>query len=250
MWRVTGGRRGRRSPAAGDGETVQLLSAVAVAAALVLGTAAPASAHAPGELDRQLLERERYFQPMNHEAPGFTLQDADGRTVRLADLRGKVVVLHFIYASCPDVCPLHAERIAEIQGMINRTPMKDQVQFVSITTDPARDTPDILRQFGPAHGLDPSNWLFLTAASDQADDSTRKLAKAYGLEFTTTENGEQMHAVVTHVIDQGGHLRARFFSLKFEPTSLVLFVNDLVDDAWSERPRPGFWERLRGLLGS
>lgn len=44
-----------------------------------------------------------------------TLENAEGRVVDLQDLRAKVVVLHFIYPSCPDVCPLHAERIAEIQ---------------------------------------------------------------------------------------------------------------------------------------
>jgi len=221
-----------------------------MATALVLGAAPSAPAHAPGELDRELLERERYFQPMNQEAPGFTLQDADGRTVRLADLRGKVVVLSFIYASCPDVCPLHSERIAEIQAMINQTPMKDQVQFVSITTDPARDTPEVLRDYGPAHGLASANWEFLTRAPGEPDDATLRLAEAYGLKFKLAEGGDQMHAVVTHVIDQTGRLRARFHSLKFESTNLVVFVNDLVNDAWSEKRKPGFWERLRGLLGS
>uniref|UniRef100_UPI0013D81A57 SCO family protein n=2 Tax=Pseudomonadota TaxID=1224 RepID=UPI0013D81A57 len=76
------------------------------------------------------------------------------------------VVLHFIYTSCPDVCPLHAEKIAEIQKMVNSTPMKDQVVFTSITTDPSKDTPDVLKAYGPAHGLDPVNWLFLTTTQD------------------------------------------------------------------------------------
>lgn len=224
----------------------------AVALALVLGLAAvpPASAHAPGELEKELRDRETYFQPMDQEAPGFTLQDADGRTVRLADLRGRVVVLNFIYASCPDVCPLHSERIAEIQAMINQTPMKNQVQFVSITTDPARDTPQVLRDYGPAHGLASVNWSFLTTAPNQPEDATRKLAKAYGLEFTRTEGGDQMHAVVTHVIDQTGRLRARFHSLKFEPTNLVVFVNDLVNDV--DQPHghdaPSLWDRVRSLF--
>lgn len=68
--------------------------------------------------------------------PDFTLRDAEGRSVSLGDLRGKVVVLNFIYASCPDVCPLHSELIADIQADVNRTSMKEQVQFVSITSEP------------------------------------------------------------------------------------------------------------------
>lgn len=225
------------------------LNTVALAVVLGLATVPPSSAHAPGELENEFRDREKYFQPMDQEAPVFTLQNADGRIVRLADLRGKVVVLNFIYASCPDVCPLHSERIAEIQAMINQTPMKDQVQFVSITTDPARDTPEVLRDYGPAHGLDLVNWTFLTRAPGEPDDATLRLAEAYGLKFKLAEGGDQMHAVVTHVIDQTGRLRARFHSLKFESTNLVVFVNDLVNDAQSAGThRPSFWDRVKGLF--
>src|SRR3546814_14538068 len=97
-----------------------------------------------------------------------------------SDLHDKVVVLHFIYASCPDVCPLHADRIAEVQEMVNRPPMKEQVQFITITTDPTTDTAEVMEDFGPAHGLDPANWLFLTTAPDQPEDATRRLAEASG----------------------------------------------------------------------
>ena len=74
-----------------------------------------ASAHSLKDLEATLGDREKYFQPIDKDAPAFTLRDADGRSVSLSGLRGKVVVLHFIYASCPDICPLHSERIAEVQ---------------------------------------------------------------------------------------------------------------------------------------
>src|SRR5712691_7925967 len=74
---------------------------------LALVAAAPAaSAHSLHELETELGDREKYFQPIDKNAPGFTLQDADGRSLSLVDFRGKVAVLHFIYTSCPDVCPL------------------------------------------------------------------------------------------------------------------------------------------------
>src|SRR5215510_14900860 len=149
-----------------------------LALALVLTAAVPAaSAHSLKELETALGDREKYFQPVDKSAPDFMLQDADGRVLRLTDFRGKVVVLHFIYTSCPDVCPLHAERIAEIQSMINQTPMKDKVAFITITTDPKRDTGDVLRNYGKAHGLSPVNWVFLTAPTGALDDTTRKLAQ-------------------------------------------------------------------------
>jgi protein SCO1/2 len=112
-------------------------------------------------------DRERYFQAMDQEAPDFTLNTAQGKAVSLTDLRDKVLVLHFIYASCPEVCPLRADRIAEVQEMVNRTPMKEQVQFITITTDPVNGTDDVMEDYSPAHGLDPANWTFLTTVPDR-----------------------------------------------------------------------------------
>ena len=214
--------------------------------ALALSAAPAAFAHSLKDLESMLGDREQFFQPMDAAAPGFTLRDADGRTVRLSDLRGAVVVLHFIYAACPDVCPLHAEKIAEVQAMVNRTPMKELARFVSITTDPTRDTPDVLRGYGPAHGLDPVNWSFLTTGPDQPEDATRRLAESFGHKFIATEDGYQVHSVVTHVIDKGGRWRANFHGLRFQSVNLVVFVNALVNDDHDEKPRTeGFWDRIR-----
>lgn len=193
-------------------------------------------------------DKEKYFQPMDREAPGFTLEGADGRAADLVDFRGKVVVLHFIYTKCPDVCPLHAERIAEIQRMINATPMQELVQFITITTDPENDTSEVLRDYGRTHGLDPANWTFLTAGRDRPGDATRKLAEAYGLKFTKTDDGYQMHAVVTFVIDQDGKERARFHGLKFKPVNLVLYVNALTNKP--QKPHghgaQSVWDKVKG----
>jgi protein SCO1/2 len=221
-----------------------------VLASLVLAAVPPALAHSLQEVEEDFQQKEKYFQAVDSEAPGFTLQDSDGRAVRLSDFRGKVVVLHFIYASCPDVCPLHAEKIAEIQSLVNQTPMKDKVQFITITTDPKRDKGDILRRYGAAHGLDPVNWTFLTAPPDQADDLTRKLAESYGLKFTNTPDGLQMHGVVTHVIDQDGRLRGKFHGLKFESVNAVVYINALTNRALAPHPHgePSLWQKLKELF--
>lgn len=197
--------------------------------ALVVG-ASSVSAHSLKSLENQLHKREKYFQPLNKKAPDFALQDADGRTVGLQDFRGKVVVLHFIYTKCPDVCPLHAERIAKVQEMVNQTPMRELVRFVTITSDPKNDTPDVMRKYGVDHGLDPVNWTFLTSGSERLT-ATRNLVQQFGHKFTEAEGGYQVHSVVTHVIDKEGRWRANFHGLKFHPTNLVLFVNALVNDA-------------------
>ena len=217
-----------------------------LAAALLAG---PASAHSLEELSQSFVNEEKYFQSFDAEAPRFTLQDGDGRTISLADFRGKVVVLHFIYTNCPDFCPLHAEKIAEVQQMVNITPMKDMVEFISITTDPRRDFGQVLRDFGENHGLDPVNWVFLTAAPGQPEDSTRQLAKSYGVEFKLAADGEQMHGVVTSVIRQDGRLVARFHSLRFQSLNLVKFINALTNDHHPvSRVEPSFWDRLKDMF--
>lgn len=207
-----------------------------------------AGAHSLDGLQQQLFEKEQYFQIKDQPAPDFALQDAEGKTTGLSDLRGKVVVLHFIYASCPDVCPLHAEKIAEVQAMVNITPMKDHVAFVTITTDPERDTPDILGEYGRLHGLDPVNWMFLTSGPDQPEDTTRKVAERFGHRFVKTDDGLQMHGVATHVIDREGRWRANFHGLNFNSTNLVLYVNGLVNDVHKPgeegEAEQSFWERI------
>lgn len=210
----------------------------------------PAVAHSLQDLQQDLYDREKYFQIKGVPAPDFALQDAEGKPFKLSDFGGKVVVLHFIYAGCPDVCPLHADRIAQIQDMVNQTPMKDQVQFVTITTDPVRDVPEVLRGYGPAHGLDPTNWVFLTSGTEKPEDTTRKLVEAYGHQFTVTPEGAQVHSVVTHVIDQNGVLTANFHGLGFEPTNLVLYINGLLNAnvPHQEPEPPSVWERMRSFL--
>lgn len=225
--------------------------ATAIAIGALLLTPVGAAAHSLEELNRTLFDREKYFQIMDAATPDFVLQDSSGKPVRLADLRGKVVVLRFVYASCPDECPLHAEKLAEVQKMVNITPMKGEVEFITITTDPSRDTPEVMRRYGADHGLDPANWLFLTSGSNEPEDTTRRLAEKFGLTFTKTAEGMQMHGIVTNVIDREGRWRARFHGLEFQSVNLVLFVNALVNDVHkpaAAAPEQSFWSRLLSLF--
>ena len=197
-----------------------------------------------------MFEMEPYFQAIDAaQAPGFKLQDSEGNTVRLSDFGDKVVILHFIYANCPDVCPLHSQKIAAIQASINDGSMKDLVQFISITTDPVNDTPDVLRDYADRHGLDPSNWVILTTQPDQSDDATRLLAREYGLEFTMTADSDMMmHGAVTHVVDIGGRFAAKFHGMNFKNVNLILYVSELINNAQHRRREPSLWDRLTGVF--
>lgn len=214
--------------------------------ALLIG-ASPSSAHHPGaDLDKVMGDKEKFFQQIDTQAPEFKLQDTDGRVVTLTGLGDKVVILNFIYTKCPDVCPLHAEHLSRIQSMVNQTPMKDTVRFITVTTDPVNDTFETLKSYGPAHGLDPVNWSFLTTTAGQQEDTTRKLAAAFGHKFIKTGDSYQVHSVVTHIIDKNGRWAANFHGLRFQPVNMVLYVNGLINNEAGPREKEprSMWKRI------
>jgi protein SCO1 len=203
--------------------------ASAFSLALIAGIAAPALAHSLQFVEGDLSKNERYLQLMNEPAPKFTLEDAYGNKVSLDDFKGKVVVLNFIYARCKEECPLQSALIASIQKQVNQTPMREQVQFVTIATDTEDPgaTAAVMRSYGNIHGLNSGNWVFLHGGSAQPGLGIA-FARAYGLEFVPTDSGEQMHGVVTFLIDQNGMLKARYHGLRFDPVSLIVHAGALL----------------------
>ncbi|PYM53806.1 MAG: cytochrome-c oxidase, partial [Candidatus Rokuibacteriota bacterium] len=117
-------------------------SVAGFAVACVLSVAMPALAHQPGR-DARL--------PTIGPAPPFALRMADGGRLALADLRGKVVAVTFIYATCTDTCPLLTAKLATLSKRMGKD-FGAKVAFVAITVDPERDTADVLRSYAQVHG--------------------------------------------------------------------------------------------------
>jgi protein SCO1 len=86
----------------------------------------------------------------------------DGKTLKFFDdvLKGKIVLISFIYTNCPDICPLTTARIAQVEDKLGDMVGRD-IFFVSMSVDPEHDTPDRLREFAMAFDAGPG-WLFLT----------------------------------------------------------------------------------------
>jgi protein SCO1/2 len=93
------------------------------------------------------------------QLPQFTLQNQLGNELSDADLRGRVVVVDFIFTSCPDVCPLLTQQLAALR---KKLPVEAPLSFVSFSVDPEHDTPEKLRVFAQQHGVDVPNFWFLT----------------------------------------------------------------------------------------
>src|SRR5215813_6870069 len=94
--------------------------------------------------------------------PNVPVVTQDGRTLNFYDdlVKGKIVVLSFIYTSCKDICPLATARLGEAQDRLGDRVGRD-VFFYSISIEPERDTPERLKQYAEAFHAGPG-WLFLT----------------------------------------------------------------------------------------
>src|SRR3970040_2385296 len=90
-------------------------------------------------------------------APDFTLTKHDGKRLALKDLRGKVLAITFIFASCADTCPLLTAKMAGIQKRLG-SDFRSKVHFVSITVDPERDTPEVLKRYAEGKKESPPGW--------------------------------------------------------------------------------------------
>ena len=124
-----------------------LITAVIVAAA----TAAWLATREPPPAERRADAARLMNELMSGKVPvggPFVLSDPDGRRVALADFRGKLVLLYFGYATCPDVCPVDLGIIA--QALRDLGDADGEVQPVFVTLDPERDTPAVLREYAAA----------------------------------------------------------------------------------------------------
>lgn len=97
--------------------------------------------------------------PAYGAVPDFALTDAQGRAVGRKDLAGKVWVADLIFTRCTDTCPLQSAEMARLQKEFAG---EKDLRFVSITTDPAHDTPAVLAQYAARHKADLDTWFFLT----------------------------------------------------------------------------------------
>jgi protein SCO1 len=161
--------------------------------------------------------------PVLMSLPEVTLTDQDGRTFDLQQTRGKVVVLSLIYTHCPDICPLTTAKMKQIQEQVHAAGWDAQVQLVTFTVDPARDTPEVLKRFAGLFHADPGNWVFLTGTSAQVDVLIKGLSlyveRVYYIDRTPvpenalTQPAAGLPYLVNHtdrlfLIDRQGRVRA------------------------------------------
>jgi protein SCO1/2 len=156
--------------------------------------------------------------------PDFSLTERNGNTVSLTQLRGKIWIADFIYTICTDTCPLQTAMMAKLQDEYASNP---DIQLVSFTVDPERDTPQVLTNYAAKYQADPKRWYFLTGRRDRM---FRLVQEGFHLALATVTNDVEPPGAIPHsprfvLIDKAARIRGYYDSR--DSQALIRLKNDV-----------------------
>ena len=137
--------------------------------------------------------------------PSFQLINQEGQPFGSAQLAGKIWIADFVYTTCPGPCPMISSRMSELQKPLEKT----DVHLVSVSVNPAHDTPEVLRGYAEKLHARPQRWDFLTGSQSAIYNLSRngfKLAVADGNE----EKGAPVHSTRMILVDRRGEIRGYY----------------------------------------
>ncbi len=132
--------------------------------------------------------------------PPYRFESQDGRFMRFSDLRGKVVLLSFVYTRCPDVaiCPAISGKFAYLQHHLD----PKMFALVEMTIDPVHDSPAVLAAYGSQFGADPARWALLTGEAAQVKD----VLDSFGLDPIESDPGRIIHGDTLAILGTDGRI--------------------------------------------
>lgn len=130
---------------------------------------------------------------------------------KLIDLKGKVVVLTFIYTNCKFSCPITLAFLKKLESKLDKI-TTSKVMFVLVSMDPENDTPQKLKQFLVDNELNPNIWKLLT--SD--DEEIMELASTIGFKYKKVVNNDFAHSNIITLLDKDGVVKAQLEGLNDE----------------------------------
>ena len=159
-------------------------------------------------------------------AAPFGLSDTEGRPVLLEDLRGRIVLIDFIYTTCHGPCPAQTHNMRRVQKGLSAE-ARPQVQILSVTIDPENDDADALAAYAARHQVDLDGWSFLTGPLETVEETRL----AYHIGVTDAQDGGLDHSLRSYVIDDRGYLVDRYRSESFDPSEVIERLEVLGDEA-------------------
>ncbi len=154
--------------------------------------------------------------------PDFKLINEEGRSIHLAQFKGKAVLLTFIYTQCPlpDYCPRMSQNFAEINKDLKSDPAAyAKTRLISISFDPKHDTPSVMKAYGKVYagGVNFDHWEFATIPQDQLT----KMLEFFGIGLTPGESGTFNHSLSTAIIGADGKIAAWYPSNEWTPGEVL-----------------------------
>jgi protein SCO1/2 len=129
--------------------------------------------------------------------PAFTLTDQSGREVSMADQRGKLVLVTFLYTNCPDVCPLITQNLNQALQMLGAK--RDDVRVLAVSVDPEGDTPKAVEAYAKVHHLLPE-FHYLIGTRDELTE----VWKDYDVAAVASDPELVDHTAYTMLVDEKG----------------------------------------------
>ena len=153
----------------------------------------------------------------------YTFVDAEGRPVRLSSYRGRPLIVSFVYTSCSAICPLITESLSRAAKAGLQAMGPDSFSLVTIGFDVTSDSPDRMRAFAHAHGIDLANWRFLSGSHA----TVQALAQDLGYDFRPAVQGFD-HIAQVSIIGPDGRVYRQVYGDSFDPPILIEPIKDLV----------------------
>lgn len=152
----------------------------------------------------------------NTAIPGdITLINQNGEQYNFGKDNTKLKLIEFMYTHCPDVCPTTTIKMVELRKDLEKAGVfgKD-IEFITITIDPYRDTPEILTRYMKDFGIKSSNsWVFLTGDKQNIkteQQKIRKISEAMQFQYKDPGNGQFVHTTFTYLIDENNKFVKKF----------------------------------------
>ena len=166
------------------------------------------------------------FAQIGNPVPDFTLTNQDGKAISIKDFRGKPLAITFIYSKCPlpEYCIKMSTNFSDLANQLMADPaLKDKYRLLSISFDPANDTPEKLRTYGLGYlgkGAKPDFSVWQLAVGNGQE--VRKIADFFGLryEIDPNDNTQFNHSLRTAVIGPDGTVRKILPGNKWTPAEL------------------------------
>jgi protein SCO1/2 len=162
-----------------------------------------------------------------------SLTDHNGKEFMFSELKGKVLLVSYIYTNCPDICHIINKKMDVFKSQLIKNKIDKDVIFVSISIDPQNDTPDKLKQHINHMKFDTANWYFVTGSIG----SVYRLIAQAGIfpvrEAQSNKKNDYLDYIISHrdrisLVDKNGNIRKHYKGTTMDYDTIIKDMKSLI----------------------